>query len=78
MRGAHLSQHLIQPLQGAVQVNLNPAGCAGHILAVVLCTPALNKAHADSAHLGELINGLKAVVDRLSQQLSELLVVENL
>lgn len=38
----------------------------------------LNKAHADSAHLGELINGLKAMVDGLSQQLSELLVVENL
>lgn len=61
-----------------MQVNLNPAGCAGHILAVVLCSPALNKAHTDGTHLGELINSLKAVVNRLGQQFSKLLVVENL
>lgn len=39
--GAHLGKHLIQPLQGTMQVNLNPAGCAGHVLAVVLCSPSL-------------------------------------
>lgn len=39
--GAHLGKNLIQPLQGTMQVNLNPAGCAGHILAVVLCSPSL-------------------------------------
>lgn len=41
-------------------------------------TTYLNKAHADGTHLGELINGLEAVVDGLGQQLSKLLVVENL
>lgn len=32
VRGAHLRQHLVQPLQGAVQVQLDPAGGAGHCL----------------------------------------------
>lgn len=41
--GAHLGEHLVQPLQRTVQVDLNPAGGAGHILAVVLCTPALGE-----------------------------------
>lgn len=31
-RGAHLCEHLVQPLQGAVQVQLDPAGGAGHRL----------------------------------------------
>lgn len=31
-RGAHLCEHLVQPLQGAVQVQLDPAGGAGHCL----------------------------------------------
>lgn len=43
MGGSHLGEHLIQPLQGTVQVNLNPAGCAGHVLPVVLCSPSLEK-----------------------------------
>lgn len=30
--GAHLREHLVQPLQGAVQVQLDPAGGAGHCL----------------------------------------------
>lgn len=30
--GAHLCEHLVQPLQGAVQVQLDPAGGAGHCL----------------------------------------------
>lgn len=38
----------------------------------------LNKAHTDGAHLGKLINSLKAVVNRLGQQFSKFLVVENL
>lgn len=38
----------------------------------------LNETHADGAHLGELIDGLKAVVHGLRQQLGKLLVVENL
>lgn len=31
-RGAHLCEHLVQPLQGAVQVQLDPAGGAGYRL----------------------------------------------
>lgn len=61
-----------------MQVNLDPAGCAGHILTVVLCSPALHKAHTDGTHLGELIDSLEAVVDGLGQKLGKLLVVENL
>lgn len=92
-----------------MQMDLNPTRCAGHILAVVLCSPALkhmkmhdlsscclilyvliekvcvflcpgylNEAHADGTHLGELVDGLEPMVDRLSQQLCKLLVVENL
>lgn len=38
----------------------------------------LDKAHANSAHLGELVDGLEAVVDGLGEQLGELLVVEDL
>lgn len=41
MGRSHLSEHLIQPLQGPVEVNLNPAGCASHVLPVVLGTPSL-------------------------------------
>ena len=38
----------------------------------------LDKAHPNGAHLGKLVDGLKAVVDRLGQKLSKLLIVENL
>lgn len=38
----------------------------------------LDEAHANGAHLCELVHGLEAVVDGLGQQLSKLLVVENL
>lgn len=61
-----------------MQMHLDPAGGAGDILSVVLSSPALDEAHPNGAHLSELIDGLKAVVDRLSQELSKLLVVENL
>lgn len=30
--GAHLCEHFVEPLQGAVQVELDPAGGAGHCL----------------------------------------------
>lgn len=59
-------------------MHLYPAGGAGDVLSVILCTPALDKAHPNGAHLSELVDGLKAMVDRLRQKLSKLLVVENL
>ena len=43
VRGAHLCEDLVQPLQGPVQMYLNPAGGAGHVLAVVFGTPALRR-----------------------------------
>lgn len=46
MRGTHLCEDLVQPLQGPMQVYLNPAGGAGHILAVVFCSPALKRGHS--------------------------------
>ena len=38
----------------------------------------LDEAHADGAHLGQLVDSLKPVVDGLGQQLSKLLVVKDL
>lgn len=38
--GAHLCQDLVQPLQGAIEVQLDPAGSAGHSL-----PPARGKEH---------------------------------
>lgn len=38
----------------------------------------LDKAHADGAHLGELVDHLEAVVDGLGEQLRKELVVEDL
>jgi len=61
-----------------MEMSLNPAGDARDILAMILSSPALNKAHADSAHLSQLIDDFKSVVNRLSQQLSKELVVEDL
>lgn len=78
MRGPHLRQHLVQPLQRPVQVDLYPARCGRHVLAVVLRAPALHKGHADSAHLGQLVHRLEAVVHTLAEQLGKLLVVEYL
>jgi len=75
---AHLCEDLVQPLQGAVEVDLYPAGSRGHVLSVVLGPPALHEGHADGAHLGELVHGLEPVVDGLGQQRGELLVVEDL
>lgn len=44
----------------------------------VFGAPTLDEAHADGAHPGELVHSLKALVDRLGQQGSKLLVVEDL
>ena len=44
----------------------------------IFCSPALHKTHADGAHAGQLVHRLEALVHRLSQECSELLVVEDL
>lgn len=78
MWGAHLSEHLIQPLQRSMKMDLDPAGGARDILAMILCSPALHKAHPNRAHLRQLIHHFKAVVHGLGEQLGEELVVEDL
>ena len=47
MWGAHLREDLIQPLQGPVQVHLDPAGGAGDVLPVILRPPALRRGESD-------------------------------
>lgn len=76
-RGAHLGKHLVEPLQRAVEVQLDPAGGAGDRLTPVLCSPAFDEAHADGTHSGELVHRLKALVHRLGQQCRKLLIVED-
>lgn len=78
MGRSHLSEHLIQPLQRSIQVNLDPAGSRGDVLSVVFRPPALHEAQANSTHLGQLKNCLVAVCDWLTEHLSKLLVVEDL
>ena len=78
MRRAHLREHLVEPLQRPVEVQLDPARRARHVLPVVLGAPALHEAHPDRAHLRQLVDRLEAVVHRLAEQLRELLVVEDL
>lgn len=51
---AHLSQNFVQPLQWPVKMDLNPAGGARDILAMILSSPALqskNEAKSDCARL---------------------------
>lgn len=78
MGRSHLSQHFVQPLQRAVQMDLNPAGGAGHVLTVVLRPPALDKTHPYGTHFSEFIDGFKAVIDRLTKECCKFLVVKDL
>lgn len=78
MRGTHLGQNFIQPLQRTVQVDLYPARCRGDILTMVFGTPSFNETSADGAHFGKFVNGFKSVIDSLSKEMSKFLVVENL
>lgn len=45
---------------------------------MVLCPPALHKAHTDGAHFREFVNCLESVIYALTQQCSKLLVIEDL
>jgi len=77
-RTSHLCEHLIQPLQRPMKVNLNPARGGCDILSVILCPPPLHKAHPDRTHFGQLVHCLESMVDRLCEKSGKLLVVENL
>lgn len=61
-----------------MEMYLYPARSARYILAMILSSPTLYKTHPESAHLRKLIHCLKAMVHRLSQKLSKLLIIENL
>lgn len=78
MRRAHLREDLVQPLQGAVEVYLDPTRSRCHILTVVFRTPALNERHSNSTHLSQLVYSFETMIHALRQQLRELSVVEYL
>ena len=61
-----------------MQVHFDPARGGGDVLPVILGSPAFHKAHPDSAHLSQLVDRLKSMVNRLSEKGGELLVVEDL
>ena len=61
-----------------MQVHLDPARGGGDVLPVILRSPAFHEAHPDGAHLSQLVDRLKSMVDRLSEKGGELLVVEDL
>ena len=73
-----MGEDLVQPHERPVEVHLDPARSASHILAVVLRPPPFNKAHANRAHLCELKNSFKSLINTLGQQLGKVLVVEDL
>lgn len=78
MGGAHLGQHLVQPLQRPVQVDLYPARSGRHVLAVVLGSPTLHERHTNRTHLRQLVDSFETMINALGQQLCKLPVVEDL
>ena len=60
-----------------MKVDFDPTRCACDILAMVLRPPPLHKAHANCAHFCEFVDGLKALVHTLCQELGEVLIVED-
>ena len=67
-RASHLGEHLVQPLEGAMQVHLDPARGGGDVLPVILGSPAFHKAHPDGAHFSQLVDRLKSMVNRLGKK----------
>ena len=59
-------------------MNLDPTWRASDILPMVLCSPTLHKAHTYGAVFGQLVHCFVPMVDALGQQLSKLLIVEDL
>lgn len=73
-----MSEDLVEPLEGSMKMDLNPAGGGGHVLAMVFGSPALHERHANGAHLGEFVDGFESEVDGLGEEGGKLLVVEDL
>lgn len=66
-RGSHLSQNAIQPLERAIEVQLDPARGGSYRLAAVLCAPSFNEAHSDGAHPRQLVDGLETLAHGLGE-----------
>ena len=75
--GAHLCEHLVQPLQRPVKMYFNPARGGSDVLPMVFSPPSLDETHTYRAMFGELIDSFVSVIDALRKQLSKLLVVED-
>lgn len=61
-----------------MKMYFDPTRSRCNVLSMILSAPALHKAHSNCTHLSELIDRLKAMINRLRQQLRKLLVVEDL
>ena len=59
----YLSEDPVKPLEGTVEMKLNPAGRAGHRLSPILSAPPLHKGHPNGAHPGKRVDCLEAMVD---------------
>lgn len=59
-------------------MDLDPTWSRGDCLTPVFGAPALNETHPYHTHLGQAIDSLEALVDRLRQQLRKFLVIEDL
>ncbi len=64
--------------KGKYQVVVTSYYTSTVVVPSVLCAPALDEAHPDGAHSGQLVDRLEALVDGLRQERRELLVVEDL
>lgn len=69
----HLRQHLVQPLQGSVEMDLNPARSRGDVLPMVLGPPALHERGPDGAHFRQLVDRFEAMVHSVGQEMGKLL-----
>ncbi len=74
----HLRQNLVQPLQGAVQMNLYPTRGSGDRLPPILHTPSFYKAYTNCAHACKLVNCLKSRMYTRSKSVGKVSVVEHL
>ena len=69
--GPHLGQDPVEPLEGAVEVDFDPAGGRGDVLPMIISAPPFDEGHADRAHLSQVEDGLVPLIHPLGQQLSE-------
>lgn len=68
----------VEPLEGSIESDFNPAGSACDGLASVVVPPALDETDANRAHLGELEDGVVAFGHGTSQDVGEFMVREDL